>query len=200
VAAGSVVSSPRFVGRTEELGRLEELLAGSAGGSARTLVVGGEAGVGKTRLLREFLAHAGPVTVLCGGCADAEDGGPPFEPFVQALRTLHDELDPAARDELFAPCRRELARLVPELGGPDDLSAHASSPSAQARLFELLLGLVKRLAAERPVVVAVEDLHWADSSTRSLLGYLVRNLVTERVLVLAPSFAHEGWSVLGVSS
>lgn len=180
-----MASSPRFVGRVSELRRLDELLAASSAGSARTVVVGGEAGVGKTRLLGEFLSNAGPVRVLCGGCADVEDSGPPFAPFVQALRTLHHELEPGAREELFASGRRELARLVPELGEPDEVGASSASASAQARLFELLLGMLKQLAVERPVVVVVEDLHWADRSTRNLLGYLVRNLVADRVLVLA---------------
>ncbi|MHA6782041.1 helix-turn-helix transcriptional regulator [Pseudonocardia saturnea] len=189
-----VVSSPRFVGRAGELDRLAALLAGADAGSAATVVLGGEAGVGKTRLLREFADRAGAVTVLWGGCVDTEDTGPPFAPFAQALRTLHGELDAAARHALFAPGRRELARLVPELdGGAEgtdgsrfDLGhAPQASPSAQARLFEFLLGLLTRLAATRPVVLALEDMHWADRSTRDLFGYLVRNLVTERVLLLA---------------
>jgi hypothetical protein len=174
-----MVSSPRFVGRQSELNRLEDLLAA---GSARTVLVGGEAGIGKTRLLGEFAGRLTDVRVLVGCCTDVEESGLPYAPFVHALRSLHDDLPAAERETLFAPGRTELARLLPELGEP---SQTALSASGQARLFELLLGLLKRLSAANPLVLVLEDLHWADHSTRSLVGYLARNLAREPVLILA---------------
>ncbi len=180
-----MVRSPRFVGRQAELDRLEDLLAT---GSARTLLVGGEAGVGKSRLIAEYAARVPGARVLIGCCTDVEESGLPYAPFVQALRSLHDGLPAVDRDALFGPGGSELARLLPELGEP---SRSASSPSGQARLFELLLGLLKRLSAERELVLVLEDLHWADPSTRSLVGYLARNLVAEPVLLVATYRADE---------
>jgi hypothetical protein len=83
--------------------------------------------------------------------------------------------------------RAELARLVPELGGPVEAGAGAAAGAGAllpGRLFELLLGVLHRLAARGPVLVVVEDLHWADQSTRDLLGFLVRNLRGGVVLLL----------------
>src|SRR5690349_8587886 len=130
------LSSQQFVGRADELGWLERTLASAAEGPAATVVVGGEAGVGKTRLVRELAARAaaGGALTLSGGCVDIGDGRLPFGPFVEALRTLVRDLDAAALDELFAIGRAELARLLPELG-PVRAEADPSSASAQGRLF-----------------------------------------------------------------
>ncbi|HEX8929539.1 MAG TPA: AAA family ATPase, partial [Actinomycetota bacterium] len=118
-------------------------------------------------------AEAAGATVLVGGCLDVGDGTLPYAPVVEALRSLVATADPAALDELLGAARPELSRLVPELGGPAPPPAGATPPS---RLFELLLGVLHRLAERGPVLLVIEDLHWADRSTRDLLGFLVRNL------------------------
>ena len=84
--------------------------------------------------------------------------------------------------ELVGPSWPELARLLPALGEPDRTGLH--DQAAQARLFELLIGLLGRLSEQTPLVLVVEDLHWADRSTRDLLAFLVRNLRRERVLLV----------------
>jgi catechol 2,3-dioxygenase-like lactoylglutathione lyase family enzyme len=89
-------------------------------------------------------------------------------------------LGPEDLDGVLGDARAELARLVPELGAP----APGPVTTSPARLFELLLGVLERLAERGPVLLLVEDLHWADRSTRDLLGYLVRNLRAGVVLVL----------------
>jgi DNA-binding CsgD family transcriptional regulator/tetratricopeptide (TPR) repeat protein len=101
---------------------------------------------------------------------------------VEALRPLPAELGVDAVRELTGPSWRELARLLPSLGVPDTGS---TGQAAQARLFELLLGLLDRLSDQTPVTLIVEDLHWADQSTRDLLAFLVRNLRRERMLLVA---------------
>jgi DNA-binding CsgD family transcriptional regulator len=179
----SRISSPRFVGRSDELARLEGALAG---GAPRVLLLGGEAGIGKTRLLAEFTPRAqrAGARVLVGSCLPAGEGALPYAPVSQALRQLVRELDPAALDHVIGPGRAELARLVPDLGS----SVPAEQPAdehARARLFERLLGVLERLAAERPLVLAVEDLHWADRSTLDLLSYLVANLAEAAVVLVA---------------
>jgi ATP/maltotriose-dependent transcriptional regulator MalT len=179
----SRISSPRFVGRAGELARLEDALADAA---PRALLLGGEAGIGKTRLLFEFTtrAQAAGARVIVGSCLQVGEGALPYAPVSQALRQLVRELDPAALEQVVGPGRAELARLLPDLG-PAEATAPATGELARARLFERLLGVIERLAAERPLVLAVEDLHWADRSTLDLLGFVVANLAEAAVVLVA---------------
>jgi DNA-binding CsgD family transcriptional regulator len=179
----SRISSPQFVGRSGELARLEGALAG---GAPRVLLLGGEAGIGKTRLLAEFTARAqtAGARVLVGSCLHAGEGALPYAPVSQALRQLVRELDPATLEHVIGSGRAELARLVPDLG-PAEATAPVTGELARARLFERMLGVVDRLAAEQPLVLAVEDLHWADRSTLDLLSYLVANLAEAAVVLVA---------------
>ncbi|MET9761635.1 AAA family ATPase [Streptomyces sp. NPDC006372] len=178
--------SPVFVGRAAELGTLDEVLAGAAAGDPQALLVGGEAGVGKTRLLEEFAAAArrrGAVVAL-GGCVEIGADGLPFAPFSTALRALRREL-PAQLAAAAAGQEEELARLLPEIGTAAAREAARHDEDGMARLFELTARLLERIAAEHTVVLALEDLHWADASTRHLLSYLFRTLRTGRLVVLA---------------
>jgi DNA-binding CsgD family transcriptional regulator len=179
----SRISSPRFVGRAQELARLDEALAGA---TPRVLLLGGEAGVGKTRLLGEFTARAqaAGARVLAGSCVHVGEGALAYAPVSQALRQLVRELDPATLEHVIGPGRAELARLAPDLG-PADATAPATGELARARLFERMLGVLERLAAERPLVLAVEDLHWADRSTLDLLGFVVTNLAEGAIVLVA---------------
>ncbi|KUN81936.1 hypothetical protein AQJ66_23015 [Streptomyces bungoensis] len=173
-----------FVGRAEELDTLNEALArAAAGGEPQALLLGGEAGVGKTRLVEEFTTaacRAGAV-VAVGGCVEIGGDGLPFAPFSTALRTLREAL-PEEFAAAGAGQEEELARLLPELG---EAPAGRHDEQDMARLFELTVRLLERVAAERTVVLVLEDLHWADASTRHLLSYLFRTLRTGRLLVLA---------------
>ncbi|HEY8981013.1 MAG TPA: AAA family ATPase [Streptomyces sp.] len=175
--------SPVFVGRADELGTMNDALARAAAGEPQALVVGGEAGVGKTRLVEEFgvAAERQGAVVALGGCIEIGADGLPFAPFSTALRALRralpDELAAAAAGQ-----EDELARLLPELG---ETAPGRHDEEGMARLFELTARLLERVAAERTVVVVIEDLHWADTSTRHLLSYLFRTLRTGRLLVLA---------------
>ena len=173
------VSSPVLIGRSAEVGRLRLALRAAAEGEGRSVLIAGEAGVGKTRLITEFADEAtrGGVVVLLGGCVDLGEGAAPYAPFVEAIRGLVRELDDADVERIIGPARSELARLVPDLGpAEDDRASGLNIDSAQGRLFELLLGVLQRLADRAPVLLVVEDLHWSDRSTRDLLAFLVRNL------------------------
>ncbi|MFJ4246107.1 AAA family ATPase [Streptomyces iakyrus] len=175
--------SPVFVGRAEELGTLHDALVRAREGEPQALLIGGEAGVGKTRLVEEFAAAArsrGAVVAL-GGCVEIGADGLPFAPFSTALRALRREL-PGELAAAAAGQEEELARLLPELG---ESRAGRHDEDAMARLFELTARLLERVAAEHTVVLALEDLHWADASTRHLLSYLFRTLRTGRLVVLA---------------
>ncbi|WP_413761314.1 helix-turn-helix transcriptional regulator [Streptomyces sp. MMBL 11-3] len=175
--------SPVFVGRADELGTLNDALARAAAGEPQALLLGGEAGVGKTRLIEEFATSAcreGAV-VAVGGCVEIGADGLPFAPFSSALRALRRHL-PGELAEAAAGQEEELARLLPELG---ESPRGRHDEDGTARLFELTVRLLERVAADRPVVVLLEDLHWADASTRHLLAYLFRTLRSGRLLVVA---------------
>jgi predicted ATPase len=161
---GGRVASPTFVGRVEELRTLEAARVRAANGEPAVVLVGGEAGVGKTRLVAELAARcaADGTRVLYGGCVPVGGDGLPYAPIVEALRPLPDELGVDAVRELAGPSWRELARLLPSLGEPE---AGPAGQAAQARLFELLLGLLTRLSRQTPIALVVEDLHWSDQST-----------------------------------
>lgn len=175
--------SPVFVGRTDELTVLTQALARATAGEPQALLIGGEAGVGKTRLVEELLGRAcdqGAV-VAVGGCVEIGAEGLPFAPFSTALRSLRRRLP----EELAAAAEgqeEELARILPELG---QSRGGTLGEDGTARLFELTARLLERLAADRTVVLVLEDLHWADTSTRHLLAYLFRALRRGRLVVIA---------------
>jgi DNA-binding CsgD family transcriptional regulator/tetratricopeptide (TPR) repeat protein len=176
---------PTFVGRAEELELLEAASVRAADGDPAVVLVGGEAGVGKTRLAAELTSRWDTddgTRVLVGGCVPVGEGALPYAPIVEMLRALLVDLGADAVRGLVGPSWPEVARLLPALGEPDRIGM--SDQAAQARLFELLLGLLGRLSEQAPLVLVVEDLHWADRSTRDLLAFLVRNLRRERLLLV----------------
>jgi DNA-binding CsgD family transcriptional regulator/tetratricopeptide (TPR) repeat protein len=172
-------SSRTLVGREPELERLREVFKRARAGEPAAVLVGGEAGVGKTRLVEELLgyARAEGAQVLGGQCLELGEEGPPFAPFAAALRDLLRSAGPG----VFAGHEQEFARLLPELGpvGPEPVV-----DAQRGSLFELVAGLLSRLAAERPLVFVVEDLHWADRSTRDLIAFLVRSARTARAMLV----------------
>ena len=178
------VSSSRLIGRTTELTELEAALADAADGRPSLAFVAGESGVGKSRLLAEFERRAAGrgALVLAGDCVDLGESELPYVPLVAALRPLARSGDPA----LTEPVRAAVAPLLPGRASPAGESADPRSEGgAQARLFEGLLSLLDALGEERPVLLLIEDIHWADRSTRAALAFLARSLVAERVLVVA---------------
>jgi DNA-binding NarL/FixJ family response regulator/tetratricopeptide (TPR) repeat protein len=183
---GGRVSSPVFVGRLEELERLEAAWTRAMNGEPAVVLLGGEAGVGKTRLVTELAAHsaAHSARVISGGCLPIGEGAFPYAPVVEALRSLVADLGVDTVRELVGRSWPELARLLPALGDPADTGPPNQSEHAQARVFELLLGLLGRLSERTPLLLVIEDLHWADQSTRDLLAFLVRNARRERMLLL----------------
>jgi DNA-binding CsgD family transcriptional regulator len=163
------------------------MLAGAfeaaVGGNSRTVLLGAEAGGGKSRLAQEFAARVGDrALVLAGGCVDMRVSGLPYAPFTAALRGLvraRGVTDVAAL--LPGHDSGGLAWLLPEFGGPP---SGGDPDLTRARLFGLLLTLLEALADQRPLVVVLEDVHWGDQLTYDLLGFLVRNLRHARVLLV----------------
>ncbi|RKN56230.1 helix-turn-helix transcriptional regulator [Micromonospora costi] len=178
-------ASTVLVGRQRELAALRDALGRARAGEPATVLVGGEAGVGKTRLLEEFgrVATDTGSRVLVGQCLELGEAGLPFAPFAAALREV------LRRDgaEVFAGYEAEFARLLPELArvpsGAGTAAVMPLSDAPRGYLFDLVADLFQRLADARPLVLVIEDLHWADRSTRDLIGFLVRAARPGRLLL-----------------
>src|SRR5690348_7728693 len=179
------VTSSRMVGRTAELQQLEDALADASSGRPSLAFVAGESGVGKTRLVSELLrrAEAAGAHVLSGEAVELGEGEVPYAALMAALRPLSRDGHPSL-DALHPRDRAELARLLPGLAGAAPGVDDSPDTPAQGRLFEAVLALLDRLASEAPVVLALEDLHWADPSTRAFVAFLAHSLCRERVLVV----------------
>src|SRR5262245_62754046 len=155
MAAGAVV------GRARELGQLGQALDAAAAGAGSTVLVAGEAGIGKTRLATELGTRARDAgfEILVGRCLDLVGSELAYQPFVEALRELP---------------------VVPAKGA-----------GSQQRVFADTLAQVAERAASAPVLLVLEDLHWADASTLDLVVFLAHNLDERRALMLATYRADE---------
>ncbi|MBS1886712.1 MAG: AAA family ATPase [Actinobacteria bacterium] len=168
------VSASRLIGRAGELAELEAAFEEAAGGAASLAFLAGESGVGKSRLLHSFLdrARAGGGCAIGGECLELGPDELPYAPLVTALRTLVREQDQVL-DRVSPATRQELAHLVPEL----DPSAPPADPDEERRRpFEALLALLETMAEETPLVLWLDDAHWADHATRAFLAFLAAGL------------------------
>lgn len=185
------MTSSRLIGRVAELAELEAALHDAAAGRPSLAFVAGESGVGKSRMVAEFARRRrdGGARVAIGECVELGEEELPYAPIVSVLRSLARDGD-AVLETLPPGVRAELATLLPELGGgawaagPEPLRANETT-LGQPRLFEALLTLLDHLGREQPFALVLEDIHWADRSTRAFLVFLGRSLWTERVLVIA---------------
>ncbi len=168
------MTSPVLVGRSDVVGQLQAALESALAGEPQHVVIGGEAGIGKTRMLAATAESATALgfRVLTGRCLPIGDAGLPFAPYTEILRSLVARDGAATVNALAGRAAGDLARLVPALG-----AGEASSRDelwAQLRLHEALLDLLRRLAERSPLLVGLEDLHWADAGTLSATSYLLR--------------------------
>jgi DNA-binding CsgD family transcriptional regulator/tetratricopeptide (TPR) repeat protein len=180
------MQSPVFVGRREEIASLTALFERADGGEPGFAIVAGEAGVGKTRLVEELAGQAADsgFTVLAGHCVELGAEGLPLAPLIDALRTLARTTARTELADVLGPARRGLGRLLPELD-PGGSAEPAADGVQVSQLLELVLGLLGRLSARRPLLLVLEDLHWSDQSTRELVAFLIRSLRGVRVVLLA---------------
>ncbi|MCM0640699.1 helix-turn-helix transcriptional regulator [Cellulomonas wangsupingiae] len=177
------MSTP-FVARAAQVARLTEALDRARTGAPSLVLLGADAGVGKTRLLR----HVGQVVagdgarVVTGHCVDLGEIGLPYLPFAEALGVLRSVEPDAVADVVAA--RPALARLV---GTAADVAAPSASDADERR--ELFEGVVEVLTAcaspGQPLLLVLEDLHWADASSRDLLRFVVSRLAAQPLLVVA---------------
>ena len=179
------VLCPRLVGREEQLFALEDALLAAHRGQSRLVALGGEAGMGKTRLASELAKGAQRLgfNVLWGACSEAEFPIP-YLPVVEALGNYLSSQDLGLIRESLGAARRELAQLFPQLGEDEPIAPVGDPVQAKLRLFEAIVGLLAKPAREQGLLLILEDVHWADSATRELLDHLCRRLTSMRVLLL----------------
>ncbi|MGH3642488.1 MAG: AAA family ATPase, partial [Mycobacterium sp.] len=172
-----------LVGREAEVATLREAWDQACQQRGRIAVILGEAGTGKSRLVADLLGHAVALggRVLLGRAHDSEQILP-FGPWADALRSGRVIAELAARRDANAVWVAELARLFPELGAPTRAVADAED---YVRLFEAIAQVIGRLAHDRPLLLVLEDLHWADEMTLRLLAFVSRRLAQWPVLVVA---------------
>lgn len=175
------VLCPTLIGRADELGALRSAVDEAEQSRGGAVLVLGEAGVGKSRLAREVLAHAveGGFTIFSGR-AVASTAPSAFRPFAEALLSTIRERGLPDRPEL-APFRSALGRLVPEWSQGGVVDAHESI----VVLAEGILRLLRSLAEDRGALLLLEDLHWADPETLAIVEYLADHLGSEPVLCVA---------------
>jgi DNA-binding CsgD family transcriptional regulator/tetratricopeptide (TPR) repeat protein len=182
------VSSPILIGREAELRTLIVAWDAAAAGRPSTVLIGGEAGIGKSRLVAELTRHAwasGGVVLEGASISLGSDEGLPLAPIADALRALARLLPPDELREVVGSASPALGRLVPELGATVDINDAGARPDwVQARMLEAVHGVLQRLGDRQPVLLVVEDLHWADRSTRDVLSFIARTARAERLLVV----------------
>ncbi len=186
---GHRVSCPHVVGRAPDLDLLTSTFDAVADGQAAAVLIGGEAGVGKTRLLDEFCerARAAGALVATGVCVPMEGGGLPYGPVVGVLRDLGRQLGDRGASEVLGPLAIGLGLDMPAPDGRAEAYSAVrplADELAKTRLFESILGYVTTLASRSPTVLVFEDLQWADSASTELLSFLIRNLTDARVLLI----------------
>ena len=183
----AAVSSPELAGRRPELQLLRSSFEEAGAARPSLILVTGDAGLGKTRLARELeqIAAADGAITLRGQCLELSFGELPYAPVAGALRHADPAVLGAAVSELPADGRHELARAF-----PDVVSGAVGEPPrddrfGQSRLFGWILALLCNLAARATVVLTIEDVHRADTSSQDFLRFLAQSLRSERLLVIA---------------
>jgi class 3 adenylate cyclase len=178
------VLCPTLVGRESELSTLEDALLSALRGDGGVVIVGGEAGMGKTRLVNELTTRAFRLhcAVMAGACSEAELSLP-YLPFLEAIGNRLTTGDIGELRHRLGSASDELAQLFPQLGRAP--APGAEPMQAKLRLFEAILLFLRDAARDRALLLVLEDLQWADPATRELLDYMTRRLRSTNVLVLA---------------
>ena len=167
----------RLIGREPALAAVGAVLSEALSGSGQFLMISGAAGIGKTAMLAALISQAGPVPLILRGFCWEGDGAPPYWPWSQVLRACGLPMAELG----------EAGWLLQPASRPGESMSAAAAADAQFRLFEAVSRSLSGLAADRPVIVVLDDLHWADEPSLRLLGFLARALTTRRCCCSAPT-------------
>ena len=177
--------SPVFVGRAAGLDRVAGVLRQVALGEPAVVLVAGEAGVGKSRFVAELLARRAPpgARVLAGQCSGFAPGSLPYAPIAGALRQLLRSSED--EEDLLGEAGQAVGLLLPELTAAGQ-AAGAGGPVAldQGRMFAQLEAVLDKVSASAPLLLVIEDLHWADRSSLEFLAYLCYGLGWQRLAIV----------------
>lgn len=185
-ATDGEVSSPKLAGRGPDLEALRAALAAAEDERPSLVLLTGDAGLGKTRLTRELEARASDAGVLTlrGQCLELSVGELPYAPIAAALRAAERDSLAGALSDLPTDARRELARVFPDVVGEAPADTSTDDRFGQSRLFGWILGLLRNLSSSSPVLLTIEDVHLADTSSRDFLRFLAQSLRSERLLTV----------------
>ena len=164
----------RLIGRESALAAASSVLDDARRGAGQFLMISGEAGIGKTAMLAALVSRAGPAPLVLRGFCWEGDGAPPYWPWSQVLQA----------SGLPMADLGEAGWLLQPASGPAEPMSAVAAGDAQFRLFEAVARCLRRLAASRPVLVVLDDLHWADEPSLRLLGFLARALAAEPVALI----------------
>ena len=177
-----------FVGREAEMGALRDAADEALGGRGQLVLLAGEPGIGKTRTSEELATYARVrgAKVHWGRCHEGE-GAPPYWPWVQAIRSYVREADPVALAWEMGAGAAEIARVVPELAerlGEVTVGDGAEDEQARFRLFDAIASFLSNASGSRPLVLVLDDLHWADEPSLLLLEFIARGLGDASLLLI----------------
>jgi predicted ATPase/DNA-binding NarL/FixJ family response regulator len=195
--------TPVLVGRTQELSQLEHALTAARGGAGGCVLLSGEAGIGKSRLLAEIRDRAldSGFVVLTGRCFE-QDMAVPYAPLIDMLRTFFARRAMSDIFDLLGSQAPEIVKLLPELAARGSAAQPAASLEPEAekrRLFEALANFFLRQTETQPLVLVVEDLHWSDQASLGFLLFLVRRIAPYPFVLLLsyrPAEANAGLTPL----
>lgn len=179
----SPVASTTTIGRTAELNALIDRLDRTIEGSGALVLLGGDAGIGKSTVARELKREATmrEVRVIEGRCSSTESSVP-YAPLMDALRFRISKGEGKAVAEMLGPLREVLAPIFPQLGASAN---EFQSERDRHRPFELIFGVLQRLSSEDPMLLVLEDVHWADQTSLELLHRLAHRAPAMKLLTVA---------------
>ena len=177
-----------FIGRHQELATLTDALDDAVAGRGRLVMLAGEPGIGKTRITRELagLAEQRGAKVLWGWCYE-QSGAPPYWPWIQAIRSYAEKTDSGQLRQQMGAGATDISGILPELLSDfADLEPPAVVDPEQARfrLFVSVSAFLSAVGRTQPLVLVLEDLHWADESSLMLLEFLLHDMGATSIMVI----------------
>src|SRR5690349_4244875 len=181
------VICPVFIGRENDLRLLDRLILQSKGGNGQIALISGEAGIGKSRLVREAKVRASPGTLILEGHCFQTESALPYAPLLDLFRNFFATRSHAEIAHAMTASAPQLVKLFPELTVhlPDLTPDPSPDPKQEkGRLFQALTQTLTEFAQNGPLLIVIEDLHWSDSTSLEFLLMLARRISLQPTLLL----------------